>query len=142
MRWAGVLLTCSSLLLTQGYAGPACQYVRIRPQRADRTLVFDDPSLPWKATLVRLSGRISIDARAGGRQCTIVTNSDATPELYGDEHTIAIRLVEITSDDVTFYDARSCKGLKRPATLHLGTNITKLKRDRMRVAGLCVEEHP
>jgi hypothetical protein len=121
-----------------GAAGTSsCRYVELRPAKSNAEVRYENEILPWTVTSVDLSGEVSVSNRTSGSSCKINTGSDSRPEVYASGAAIAIRLVEISSDDIVFYDGTTCLELKSPRALHLGTLPENQKLRRLRKAGFC-----
>jgi hypothetical protein len=138
-RWAAVWLFLVSMPQICGASGePACRFYEITYKKMQNSVAYEDTRLPWSVTSVDLSGAVTVKDRRSGATCRIETDTDARPRVYANRSSIALRTIEVSSDDIFFYDAATCRTLRKPEPAHLGMFPSIEERDRkVRSLGLC-----
>ena len=136
IRILTALLGCA-VLMASGEASAKCEFMKLERGAGDSSQTFENPALPWVVSAPSLAGRLDVRRRKNSKACNIDTNSDSAPQIYANERILGVRIIEITSDDVSFYAADTCLPLKKPAPLHLGTRPQRDKMQKLLRAGLC-----
>jgi hypothetical protein len=136
-RIAALSLLLSSLDIWGAAGEPRCRYVELPSTRSDGEVRYENATLPWSVTSVDLSGTVSIWNRKSGATCAIKTDSDAAPKVYASTDSVALRIVEISSDDVIVYDGFTCREQSKVQPLHLGTHSPQDKARKLHKAGFC-----
>jgi hypothetical protein len=136
VRWPVCIcaaLVCLSFRI-QAFAESGCRFHEVpRTDRSDLEL-YEGPSLLWSATVDELGGEVTIANKQTGGRCKIEVSS--VRRVYAGGSTVALRSIEIASDDIFYFDAATCKEVKSAS--HLGVSRSMAISDRKaKRLGLC-----
>lgn len=128
------------LLSTLGCTHPPCHFHELEPMGAADVIAYKGVDVPWEITARDLSGFVTVSDRRTGKSCRITTDSDSRPRIYASDTLVAVRITEITSDDIVFYAAATCQTVTEPPPIHLGANAGEDVEAKLRDLALCTRQ--
>lgn len=102
----------------------------------------------YEYTLEGVSLKITDDWSAGvlnikdesrqASECKLEINSDSLPRIYANNKTVAIQLIEISSNDLSFYDIHTCKKVRK--SLHFGVSDDHVVSGKLAQLHICQDQ--
>ena len=131
------------LLLQPGMACTAaaqCDMEELPLVKQDNPFIFAQPGYPWTITVDQLAGTVRV-ARVGKNTfCTV--ELEGVRRVYGGAREVALRSIEIASDDLYFFDPRTCAETHKSVHLGVSSRSESSTTARLREMRICVLKGP
>jgi hypothetical protein len=116
-----------------------CEYRELPRVSTNHPYVYGPDGTPWVVTVDELAGKVQL-ASAGNPISSCGVALEAVKRVYISAHYIALRSIEISSDDIFFFDPVSCRQVRK--AVHLGVTLTSDQATPARLAKLHFCELP
>jgi hypothetical protein len=133
-----ILATGTCLAATQ----PSCRYFELPLAAHNHVATYESDAFPWKLSSTDLSGFVTVQDKRTGQVCRISTDSDSRPRVYANQNDVAVRITEISSDDIVFYVGSGCRKLEHPRPVHLASQSDKGIDKIFQRLGICKSDRP
>jgi hypothetical protein len=112
-----------------------CTYSELnREEQPQPPNIYRATSSPWAVLVDELGGHVEIQDSATERSCKV--ELEDVHRVYAGRTIVVLRVMEISSDYLFFFDAATCKMIRKP--ISLGTNVSETAEQRkLRRMGLC-----
>jgi hypothetical protein len=112
-----------------------CSYSElVREERPQPPNVYRANSSPWTVLVDELGGHVEIFDSGSKHSCKI--ELEDVRRVYAGRNILVLRVTEISSDYVFFFNAASCKMIRKP--INLGANFSEANEQmKLHRLGLC-----
>jgi hypothetical protein len=111
-----------------------CEFRELSRTSDEHPYVFASDQSPWTVTVDQIGGRVAVRDSGSTYECSL--EAPSILRVYAGADEIALRSIEVASDDVFFVAARSCQASR--AAIHLGVSASQSTPDeRLRELGIC-----
>ena len=121
MPYKRILICVATLLLQTDLAGASnnlCDLNELPVVKRDNPYEFSKQGYPWRIVVDQLAGVVHVDRVDENASCTI--EIQGVRRVYGGALLLALRSIEVTSDDLYFFDPRTCTEVRK--AVHLGVS--------------------
>lgn len=136
-----VFAACVAALLLQPNlaltANAPCDLNELPLVTHENPFEFAQDGYPWRITVDQLAGTVRVDRVEMYTSCSI--DLGGVRRVYGGTRILALRSIEIASDDLYFFDLRTCTEVRKAVHFGLlrGSEArTAARLRKMRICGL------
>lgn len=116
---------------------PRCKVFELPRASKEHPYSYESSHSNWIVVVNELNGDVVVRNRESGVECS--ASVDGVRQVYAGATLIALRSIEIASDDVFFIDAATCKDAGAP--IHLGASDSEQAKDATLARhGVCAAE--
>ncbi len=133
LRSASLVMACMAPLVLAH--ATSCRYAELAPAPAPASSgAVSGAGLPWSARIDAQAGAVDVLEIDGRARCRV--ELEDVRQVYGRVDTIVLRVTEVSSDQLYFFDPRTCARRARPVRLGISTSGEAERRALAR-AGVC-----
>ena len=115
MACVAALLLQPNLALT---ANAHCDLNELPLVNHENPFAYAQDGYPWRITVDQLAGTVLVDRVDKHPACSI--DLGGVRRVYGGTHVLALRSIEVSSDDLYFFDLRTCAEVRK--AVHFGVS--------------------
>jgi hypothetical protein len=136
----GAALFLCSVQLGLAAENGGCLLHELPRTNAVHPYVYSRDNYKWKITVDELTGRVQVDGVSSKKSCVIELQS--VKRVYGGHKLLALRSIEITSDDLFFFNPATCSEVRKAVHLGVSSESAKSTVSRLRRIKICELSQP